>query len=1007
MKNVIKINIIMKGFLVLIFLIVLLGLVLIPKAFVNFQPVKNTKIFSTKISYDNREPGSWMVKKSAKWVSKDSAEIIFDLDTLKKESNNKDYLIVLDISDSMKGNKINKVKSDTIELLTSLFTANKSTRVGLITFSSFSTIISDFSSDKNELIDKINNLSPLGTTNYYQAFVNIDTVLKEYYNDGAEECVVLFLTDGYPNNDTPNEVGQYKYLKQQYPFITINCVQYEMGDSVLDYMKEISDNQYVASINTLNNVLFNASANAVSYTDFSITDYIDTDYFEILNQDDIDVSVGNIDFDFNEQKIRWNLDGFQSGLKAKMKIKVKLKEKFTKVEGNYTTNKKVEISNVFEGTADNIINHESPVLSNRYKVVYDVNCPSDCSVENVPENESHFVFDIVGIDKKKVVCDGYVFKGWEVVDSNVEMLNSDYFTMPDEDVVLRAKWGKLNINKSADGKVFERLTLYEQVEADVKDSRKYAKKYTGDTSSFNGKENVYYYYGNASNNNVVFANYCWKIVRTTDTGGVKLLYNGVPDSNGSCGNSGSSSALTREQIGQTTNKVKYNVDNKSPGTVGYMYDVKYDRHTKWAADDNDKIIRGLSMTDDVEYHYFDNVKYRDDYSAYYVDPKSLYKWGDSKQDLVGKYTCASGTEDGAYNLCTKVYYIIHVEENMMYFLILENGMLLEDMKLSLSSEVVRNEDGTFTQVNPVVINKADWFTDYKSYVNFYTCGNAQDTCSDMRYITETEYWYYFYAKNYKFGKSFTYENGKYNLTDVDYIWSEPNSYDEIDENRYTCFDSTGQCESVSYVYYISSKEDGMNYMLLENGVSAQVALNRMLYSDEVNKNDSNVKAVVDYWYQDNLLEYTSYLEDTVWCNNRASSENPWSDDGTSTGILYFKSAYKDNSLICNNRNDRFTVSSDSGNGKLKYPVGLLTAYETVLAYDNDLSPLNSGNKFWSMSPVGFSNVSQVLGIQNNGYYYTEFVTNDLEVRPSVSLKTGIRYLQGDGSVKHPYVVELD
>ena len=34
---------------------------------------------------------------------------------------------------------------------------------------------------------------------------------------------------------------------------------------------------------------------------------------------------------------------------------------------------------------------------------------------------------------------------------------------------------------------------------------------------------IYYYRGAVDNNNVYFANYCWKIVRTTDTGGLKMI----------------------------------------------------------------------------------------------------------------------------------------------------------------------------------------------------------------------------------------------------------------------------------------------------------------------------------------------------------------------------------------------------------------------------------------------------------------------------------------------------
>lgn len=52
---------------------------------------------------------------------------------------------------------------------------------------------------------------------------------------------------------------------------------------------------------------------------------------------------------------------------------------------------------------------------------------------------------------------------------------------------------------------------------------------TNDTDT--GKS-VYFYRGNV-NNNIIFANKCWNIVRTTETGGIKLLYAGIPI-NGSC-----------------------------------------------------------------------------------------------------------------------------------------------------------------------------------------------------------------------------------------------------------------------------------------------------------------------------------------------------------------------------------------------------------------------------------------------------------------------------------------
>ena len=49
----------------------------------------------------------------------------------------------------------------------------------------------------------------------------------------------------------------------------------------------------------------------------------------------------------------------------------------------------------------------------------------------------------------------------------------------------------------------------------------------------NNKQTVYYYTGAdaKANANVLFAGFCWQIVRTTDNGGVRLLYNGVAVNN--------------------------------------------------------------------------------------------------------------------------------------------------------------------------------------------------------------------------------------------------------------------------------------------------------------------------------------------------------------------------------------------------------------------------------------------------------------------------------------------
>ena len=77
----------------------------------------------------------------------------------------------------------------------------------------------------------------------------------------------------------------------------------------------------------------------------------------------------------------------------------------------------------------------------------------------------------------------------------------------------------------------------------------------------NNQYPIYYYRGEVTNNNVVFGGFCWKIVRTTETGGIKLIYNGIP-TGGKCNNTGVNS-----QIGTSAFNENYDYN----AYVGYMY----------------------------------------------------------------------------------------------------------------------------------------------------------------------------------------------------------------------------------------------------------------------------------------------------------------------------------------------------------------------------------------------------------------------------------------------------
>ena len=456
--------------------------------FAKEETVKSITIESENLSYEENKPGSYKITKQAEWIGKGKARITFQVDTkeLIKENTNTDTILIIDTSGSMTGDKLDKVKSDSIDLINKLL-ENTSNRVSMIEFNTNATTISDFTNNASELNDKINNLTTLGSTNYYQALVKLDELLKTYQKEDNRELTVLFLTDGLPNINTPNEVGQYKYLKSEYPYLNINGIQYEMGDKVLDVIKNISDKQFIADMNTLNNVLIDASALSEGYNKFEITDYINTEHFKIEDKNVITTSTGNFILDKENGKVTWNLEGLSSGMSATMTIDVYLKEEYIDNFNLYKTNTKEKVTSEIHGIKENISKTDTPILSNSFTVTYDENAPGECSVEgDIPKTKDYSTFNPVKIEDTTLTCNGYEFQGWEVVNKeSVSMIGNSYFVSDGNDIKLKAIWSKVSLKKSMNGTVYEVKPIIKAVPYDEENLIPYQGEFWNDTYKLN------------------------------------------------------------------------------------------------------------------------------------------------------------------------------------------------------------------------------------------------------------------------------------------------------------------------------------------------------------------------------------------------------------------------------------------------------------------------------------------------------------------------------------------
>jgi hypothetical protein len=188
----------------------------------------------------------------------------------------------------------------------------------------------------------------------------------------------------------------------------------------------------------------------------------------------------------------------------------------------------------------------------------------------------------------------------------------------------------------------------------------------------------------------------------------------------------------------------------------------------------------------------------------------------------------------------------------------------------------------------------------------------------------------------------------------------------------------------------------------------ETALTNMLSSNNVNTKNSTMKLGIDAWYKKYLLPYDSYIDDTIYCNDRSiRSLGEFNPDGggvtsSSSNYLKFKESNVGTGLSCTNVTDKFSVSNSSA--ELTYKVGLMSSPEMNLL--NQSNARKTGQVYWLVSPLYFINYGAygryVTSDGSWGGYYVDFAYG---ARPAVSLIPGIEYTSGDGSMANPYVVD--
>ena len=504
---------------------------------------------------------------------------------------------------------------------------------------------------------------------------------------------------------------------------------------------------------------------------------------------------------------------------------------------------------------------------------------------------------------------------------------------------------------------------------------------------------IIYYRGAVDNNNVMFNDKCWKAVRTTDMGGVKLIYNGEK-----------TPVYSQELIDPDTYANEHEKDiftfDSTDSTLNYEVNDGRNHEIAFkvpAGENYDMVISGTTGSSCGL--SFNVLK----------DGNQVGGNGGGGGGAAISYTQTYGTLTSSNVLKVSIYGAgstssscsVNLKINMQqgttklskndYSMLVEKASGYGCQNTGTNTQITLNGTGSFPF----------------SGTNLYTSPAYNGYMYGTVYEISTDNW----TSGARFGSSFTWDGTNYTL--VDDSVTTPN-----DTHHYSCnsTDAEATCTSIRYVYWMSGGTK--YYITISDGKGIEEAIKDM----QTNTTPSNAKTQIDAWYLSNMNTVTSKLEDTIWCNDRSIGRyNGWSATGTINGFaaesyLLFGARERSNyasgtstvinqpSLVCANKNDAFTVNNGNGNQKLTYPVALLTEDEMVLAGGlaggESQFYLNNGNYYWSLSPSSFYSYSALGFIGGN--LGNDSVADSYGLRPVVSLKPGTPVISGDGTATSPY-----
>ena len=227
----------------------------------------------------------------------------------------------------------------------------------------------------------------------------------------------------------------------------------------------------------------------------------------------------------------------------------------------------------------------------------------------------------------------------------------------------------------------------------------------------------------ADNRNIIFNNMCWQMIRTTETGGIKIVYNGEPDNNNQCGSSrGEHKGIVSSTYGTFTRYLSgVNMNEEYSYSTLFTYNTTTNEFTLvnpiraiWSASTYENLLGKFTCLDDTDTctTLF--------YISYYSDDSEAY---------VASYNVDDTNYAGIGTSTFNAYYGSLTYSGYMY----NKAYYIDDQELASGSLVgndVSYSNGVYTLLPAFGESVLGTTMDNTHH---YTCNNTTGTCNKVRY----------------------------------------------------------------------------------------------------------------------------------------------------------------------------------------------------------------------------------------------------------------------------------